>query len=163
MALNLNRVLLAGNLTRDPQVRFFANERAVADFGMAINRRTKGEDGQQKDETTFVDCEAWGRDAELIGQHFSKGRAIFIEGRLRLDQWDDKKDGTKRSKLKIVVERFQFVGSAKGERQAGDVGDGGQDDDAPPTHSPGPRRPRPAPAASDDQPPFHRSEHERMP
>lgn len=151
MALNLNRVLLAGNLTRDPQVRFFANERAVADFGLAINRRSKTADGQQKDETTFVDCEAWGRDAELIGQYCQKGKAIFIEGRLRLDQWDDKKDGSKRSKIKVVVERFQFLGDAKGDRQAGDAGEGGQDEPAPQAQ---PRRPRPAPAAADDEPPF---------
>lgn len=150
MALNLNRVLLAGNLTRDPQVRFFANERAVADFGLAINRRTKAADGQQKDETTFVDCEAWGRDAELIGQHLSKGKPIFIEGRLRLDTWDDKKDGSKRSKIKIVVERFQFVGEAKGDRKAGDGTEAPQEDEPEASAS----RPAPAPAGADAEPPF---------
>ena len=161
MALNLNRVLLAGNLTRDPQVRFFANERAVADFGLAINRRSKTADGQQKDETTFVDCEAWGRDAELIGQYCQKGKAIFIEGRLRLDTWDDKKSGEKRSKLKIVVERFQFVDS--GRRDGDQAGDGPSPepvDEQPPRRV---DRPRPAPAAADDEPPFTRSEHEAMP
>lgn len=146
MSLNLNRVLLAGNLTRDPQVRFFANEKAVADFGLAINRRSKTADGQTKDETTFLDCEAWGRDAELIGQYMTKGKGIFIEGRLKLETWDDKKDGSKRSKIKVVVERFQFVGDGKGERQAGDAGEA---DDAPP---PAARHPRPSP--SDDEMPF---------
>ena len=147
--LNLNRVLLAGNLTRDPQVRFFANEKAVADFGLAINRRSKDADGQTKDETTFVDCEAWGRDAELIGQYCQKGRGIFVEGRLKLDTWEDKKDGSKRSKLKIVVERFQFTDSAKPERQAGDASDG----DAPPRPSAGASRTR-ADGGGDDEPPF---------
>jgi single-strand DNA-binding protein len=157
MALNLNRVLLAGNLTRDPQVRFFANERAVADFGLAINRRTKSADGQQKDETTFVDCEAWGRDAELIGQYCQKGKAIFIEGRLRLDTWDDKKDGTKRSKLKIVVERFQFIDSGKGTGVAGApsaAGGGFEGTEGGDEPAPRPSRPAPAPAAADDEPPF---------
>jgi single-strand DNA-binding protein len=148
MTLNLNRVLLAGNLTRDPQVRFFANERAVADFGLAINRRTKAADGQQRDEVTFVDCEAWGREAELIGQHMVKGKGIFIEGRLRLDTWDDKKDGTKRSKIKIVVERFQFVGDAKGDRQAGEAGEGEHESE------PQPRPSRPSPPAVTDDAPF---------
>ncbi len=153
MALNLNRVLLAGNLTRDPQVRFFANERAVADFGLAINRRTKSADGQQKDETTFVDCEAWGRDAELIGQYCQKGKAIFIEGRLRLDTWDDKKDGSKRSKLKVVVERFQFVDSGR-TGQAGAPAGGPEGVESGDEPAPRPSRPAPAPAAADDEPPF---------
>ena len=148
MSLNLNRVLLAGNLTRDPQVRFFANERAVADFGLAINRKSKGEDGQTKEETTFVDCEAWGREAEMIGRYLTKGRGIFIEGRLRLDTWDDKKDGSKRSKIKVVVERFQFADSAKPERQDGDASEAERP-------APQARRPSPAPAAADDdQPPI---------
>jgi len=131
MSLNLNRVLFAGNFVRDPEVRFFANERAVASFTLASNRRSKSADGVPKEEVTFAEFEAWGRDAELIGQYCQKGKGIFIEGRLRLDQWDDKKTGEKRSKLKIVVERFQFVDSGKGERQAGDAGEGGQDEPAP--------------------------------
>ena len=150
MPLNLNRVLLGGNLTRDPQVRLFANERAVADFGLAINRRSKAADGQQKDETTFVDCEAWGRDAELISQYLTKGSPIFIEGRLRLDTWDDKKDGSKHSKLKIVVERFQFLNDAKGDRKAGGAGEAPQEE-APEDRT---SRPAPAPASADDEPPF---------
>jgi len=86
MSLNLNKVILAGNLTRDPQVRFFANERAVADFGLAVNRKFKTNDGQQKEEVTFVDIECWGRTAELVGQYLTKGRPAYIEGRLKLDQ-----------------------------------------------------------------------------
>ena len=148
MTLNLNRVLLAGNLTRDPQVQFFANERAVANFGLAINRRSKAADGQTREEVTFVDCEAWGREAELIAQYCQKGKGIFIEGRLRLDTWADKEDGTKRSKLKIVVERFQFVGDAKGDRQAGDAGEGERESE------PQPRPSRPSPPAVTDDAPF---------
>ena len=107
MSFSYNRVMLAGNLTRDPQVRFFANERAVADFGLAINRKYKTNDGQMKEETTFVDVEAWGRTAELVGQYLTKGRGCFIEGRLKLDSWDDKESGQKRSKLKIVADSVE--------------------------------------------------------
>jgi len=122
MSFSYNRVMLAGNLTRDPQVRFFANERAVADFGLAINRRYKTNDGQQKEETTFVDVEAWGRTAELVGQYLTKGRGCFIEGRLKLDTWDDKESGQKRSKLKIVADSVQFVDSRApgGEQTSGE-------------------------------------------
>ena len=142
MALNINRVLLAGNLTRDPELRCFSNDRNVCNFGIAINRRTKGADDQPRDEATFVDCEAWGRDADAIAKNFSKGRGIFIEGRLKLETWDDKKDGSKRSKMKIVVERFHYVDPAPSDRQPGDADD------------PGPRtRPAPAPTA-EAEPPF---------
>lgn len=151
MSFNYNRVTLAGNLTRDPQVRFFANERAVADFGLAINRRFKTPDGQQKEETTFVDVEAWGRTAELVGQYLTKGSPCFIEGRLRLDSWDDKKTGEKRSKLKVVADSVQFL-SSRGDRAPGAEGapaaEGGE---AAPR--PAPARPAPAPAG-DDEPPF---------
>ena len=143
MALNLNRVLLAGNLTRDPELRCFANDRSVANFGLAVNRRTKGSDGQSHDEATFVDCEAWGKDADLIAKHLAKGRGIFIEGRLKLETWEDKTDGTKRSKLKIVVERFHFVDSAPSDRQPGDA-----DETAP---APRPRR---ASSTTVQDPPF---------
>lgn len=117
MPLFVNRVMLAGNLTRDPQVRLLANERAVAHFGLAINRRYRGQDGEQKEETTFVDVECWGRTAELVGQYLTKGRNCFIEGELKLEQWT-KEDGTKRSKLKVIARNVQFIGAA---------GDGGSD------------------------------------
>jgi single-strand DNA-binding protein len=153
VSLQLNRIMLAGNLVRDPEVRFYSNDKAVASFTIANNRRFKGADGEAKEEALFVDCEAWGRDAELIGQYLMKGRGIFIEGRLKLDTWEDKKDGSKRSKIKVVVERFQFLGDAKGDRQAGDAGEGGQDEPAPQAQPSRPR-PAPAPAAADDEPPF---------
>lgn len=112
MAVAINRVLLGGNLTRDPQVRFITDKKAVADFGLAINHRYKGSDGEMKEEATFVDVEAWGRTAELVGQYLTKGRACFIEGRLKLDSWEDK-DGQKRSKLKVVADSVQFLDSGK--------------------------------------------------
>lgn len=156
MALNLNRVILAGNLTRDPQVRFLANEKAVAQFGLAINRRFKDANGQQKDETTFVDVEAWGRTAELVGQYLTKGRGCFIEGRLKLDSWDDKETGQKRSKILVVADNVQFT-DAKGDgapraRTGGD--DSGESDAA--DVRPAPARPAAPAAAStgDDEPPF---------
>ncbi len=124
---NLNRVMLMGNLTRDPELRFTPNNTAVCQVGMAINHRWKDQNGEQKEEVTFIDCEAWGRTAEVINQYLRKGRPIFIEGRLKLDQWQDK-EGNNRSKLKVVVENFQFVdskGSAEGGGGGGEGGGGG--------------------------------------
>ena len=113
MPLMLNNVQLAGNLTRDPQVRFFADERAVADFGLAINRRYREKgSGEVKEETTFIDVETWGRQAELVGQYLSKGRNCMIEGSLKLDQWEDKASGAKRTKIKVVAQRVHFIGGA---------------------------------------------------
>ncbi len=117
---NLNRVLLMGNLTRDPELRYTPNNQAVCNVGIAVNRRWRNQQGEQQEETTFVDCEAWGRAAEVINQYMKKGRPIFVEGRLKLDQWQDK-DGGNRSKLKVVVENFQFVDSREGD------GGGGRD------------------------------------
>ena len=97
MALSLNRVMLAGNLTRDPQVRFLASEKAVAEFGLAINRRFKDKDGQNKDEVIFVEVETWGRTAELVGQYLTKGRACYIEGRLKFDSGRTRKARSARS------------------------------------------------------------------
>ena len=156
MSLSFNRVLLAGNLTRDPQVRFFANERAVADFGLAINRRFKGPDGQLKEEVTFIDVEAWGRTAELVGQYLIKGSSCFVEGRLRLDAWDDKKTGEKRTKIKVVAEAVQFTGSKPSSNTAADAdGDPVADDQAPPSPRPSSRPPAArAPEPEDSSPPF---------
>lgn len=110
MPLMLNSVHIAGNLTRDVQVRFFANEKAVADFGLAINKRYRGGDGEMKEETVFVDVECWGRQAELCGQYLTKGRNCMVEGSLKLDQWEDKQSGAKRSKIKISAQRVHFLG-----------------------------------------------------
>ncbi len=125
---NLNKVMLAGNLTRDPQVRFLSNEQAVANFGIAINRRFKGNDGQVKEEVTFVDIETWGRTAELAGQFLTKGKLVYLEGRLKLDKWDEA-DGSKRSKLKVVADSIQFLSpkSDGGSRSQQDDGATGGD------------------------------------
>jgi single-strand DNA-binding protein len=105
---NLNKVMLMGNLTRDPELRHTPSGMAIADFGMAINRQRKGADGNRIDETTFVDITAFGRQAEVIQQYLRKGRPVYIEGHLRLEQWTTQ-DGQKRSKLSVVVENFQFL------------------------------------------------------
>ena len=109
---SLNRVLLMGNLTRDIEVKYTANNTAVANIGLAVNRRYRSGD-EYREETTFVDCEAWGRTAETMGKYLSKGRPVFIEGRLKLDEWQDK-DGNRRTKLVTVVENFQFIDSRGG-------------------------------------------------
>jgi single-strand DNA-binding protein len=108
---NFNKVILAGNLTRDPELRYTPKGMAIAKIGLAINRTWKNEAGETKEDTTFVDVDAFGRQAEVIGQYLKKGRPILIEGRLKLDQWDDKQTGQKRSKLGVVLESFQFLDS----------------------------------------------------
>ena len=118
---NLNKVFLMGRLTRDPEVRHTPQGTAVAKLGVAVNRFYRTQSGEQREETTFVDCEAWGRTAEVMNQYLSKGRPVFIEGRLKLDTWTDK-DGSKRSKHRVVVENFQFIDSRGG---SGGGGGGG--------------------------------------
>lgn len=109
---NLNKVMLMGNLTRDPELRYTPNNTAVANLGMAINRRWfNKQTNENQEETTFVDLEAWGRTAEVLNQYLKKGRPLYVEGRLKLDTWQDKETGGNRSKLKIVVESFEFLDS----------------------------------------------------
>jgi single-strand DNA-binding protein len=117
---NYNKVILMGNLTRDPEVKYTSGGTAIAKLGMAINRTWTNKEGQKQEETTFVDVDAFGRQAEVIGQYLKKGRPVMIEGRLKLDQWDDKQTGQKRSKLGVTLEGFQFLDSR------GEGGDGGQ-------------------------------------
>ncbi len=111
---NLNKVMLIGNLTRDPELRYTPKGTAVADIGLAINRVWKDEQNQKQEETTFVDVTLWGRQAELAQQFLAKGNPVYIEGRLNLDTWDDKATGQKRSKLKVIGENLQFLSSSKG-------------------------------------------------
>lgn len=117
---NFNKVFLMGNLTRDPEVRYTPKGTAVAQLGLAVNRTYTLENGEKKEEVTFVDVDVWGRQAETAGQYLAKGRPVFIEGRLQLDTWDDKTSGQKRSKLKVVAERVQFLGSP---RQGAEISD----------------------------------------
>jgi single-strand DNA-binding protein len=110
---NYNRVILMGNLTRDPQLRYLPSNTAVCDFGLAINRRYRDRDGNLKDEVCFVDVSAFGRQAETLNQYVRKGRPLLVEGRLKFDSWTGQ-DGQKRSKLSVVAENFQFVGAREG-------------------------------------------------
>ncbi len=114
MAANINKVLIAGNLTRDPELRYTPQGTAVAQLGIAVNRTYTSQNGERKEEVTFVDVEAWGKTAETMGQYLKKGRPVFIEGRLKLDQWDDKQTGQKRSRLKVVCDQFHFLDSGGG-------------------------------------------------
>jgi single-strand DNA-binding protein len=111
---NLNKVMLIGNLTRDPDLKYTPGNQAVCEIGLAVNRKYRTKDGEDREETTFVDCEAWGKQAEVIKQYMAKGRPIFIEGRLKLDTWEDKNGGGKRSKMRVVIEDFQFLGGGQG-------------------------------------------------
>jgi single-strand DNA-binding protein len=131
---SFNKVILVGNLTRDPELRYTPKGTAIAKIGLAVNRVWTNEAGEKKEEVTFVDVDVFGRTAENVGQYMRKGRPILVEGRLRLDQWDDKQTGQKKSKLGVVAETVQFLGSAPG------TGEGG----APAA----PRASRPAAAAS---------------
>lgn len=112
MSLNVNHVILAGNLTRDPELRTLAADRAVANFAIAVNRRFKGPEGDLKEEVTFVEVEAWGRTAEVVGQYLTKGSPCYLEGRLKLDAWVDK-DNQKRTRIKVVAETVQFLPRAQ--------------------------------------------------
>lgn len=117
---NFNKVILAGNLTRDPELRYTPKGLCIAAFALAINRKWSNEAGEQKEEVTFVEIVAFGRTGETIGQYLKKGRPMLVEGRLKLDQWDDKQTGQKRQKLSVVCESFQFLDS--GNREGGERG-----------------------------------------
>jgi single-strand DNA-binding protein len=180
---SFNKVLLLGNLTRDPQLRYLpTSNTAVADFGLAVNRKWKTPQGEEREEVCFVDCTAWARSAEVINQYCQKGRPIFIEGRLKLDQWDDKTSGQKRSKLTVVVESFQLLGSGPGGAgQGGGQGGGQGQSSGPPSEydsgdahggapsaqpapqrgaapAPAPRRPAPQ-ASAQAEPPITEDQH----
>src|SRR5215472_11664283 len=111
---SFNKVILVGNLTRDPELRYTPKGTAIAKIGLAVNRVWRNEAGETKEEVTFVDVDVFGRTAENVGQYMRKGRPILIEGRLKLDQWDDKQTGQKKSKLAVIAETVQFLGSATG-------------------------------------------------
>jgi len=119
---NFNKVMLIGNLTRDPELRYTQSGSALVNFGLAVNRRYRNRNtNEMVEETTFVDIEGWGAAAETFNQYMRKGRPVFVEGRLRLDTWEGK-DGSKRSKLVVVMENFQFLGQGS---EGGGGGGGG--------------------------------------
>jgi single-strand DNA-binding protein len=138
---SFNRVILIGNLTRDVELRYVANQMAVTDIGLAVNDRRKGANGEWIEETTFVDVTVWGRMAEVMSEYLSKGSPVFIEGRLKLDTWEAQ-DGQKRSKLKVVCERMQLLGGRGPGGQGGPGAQGGSEGGA--------RRPAARPAASNN-------------
>ncbi len=111
---SLNKVFLIGNLTRDPELRVTPKGTAICQFGIAVNRQFKDDSGATRDETTFVDIEAWGKQGELVSKYLGKGSQCMVEGRLKLDQWEDKTSGQKRSRLKVVLENVQFLGAPRG-------------------------------------------------
>ena len=117
---SFNKVILVGNLTRDPEVRYTPKGTAIAKLGLAVSRSWRSETGELKEEVTFVDVDAFGKTAETIGQYFKKGKPILIEGRLRLDTWEDKQTQQKRSKLGVVLENFRFI-ETRGDGAQGDA------------------------------------------
>lgn len=121
-----NKVMLIGNLTRDPEVRYTPKGSAVCDIGLAVNRVYSSESGEKVEEVTFVDVVLWSKLAELAGKYLHKGRPVFIEGRLQMDSWEDKQTGQKRTRLRVVGEQMQFLGSPGGDRAPG--GGGGDDE-----------------------------------
>ena len=155
---SFNQVILVGNLTRDPELRVTPKGTAICQFGLAVNRQFKDESGQTRDETTFVDIEAWGKQGELVAKYLTKGSPALVQGRLKLDQWEDKQTQQKRSKLKVVLENVQFL-SSRGAGGPGAGGQGGPDEGIDQTapverHTPPPRnnsRPAPPPQENIDE------------
>jgi single-strand DNA-binding protein len=139
---NLNKVMLIGNVTRDPEIKYTPKGSAVCDLGIAVNRVFTPEGGERREETTFVDITLWGRQAEIAGEYCKKGRSIYIEGRLQLDTWEDKTSGQKRSKLRVVGENFQLLGP-----RPGGSGGGEQSQGRPSNQSPRDSRGSSAPAS----------------
>ena len=140
--MNYNKIQIAGKLTRDPELRYTPKGTAIAKLGLAINRTWTNEAGEKKEEVTFVDVDVFGRTAENCGQYLKKGRGCFIEGRLKLDQWDDKATGQKKSKLGVVAESVQFLGGKEA----------GNGELPPPGTANARREPSSVPVAGDGQP-----------
>ena len=153
---SFNKVILLGNLTRDPEVRYTPKGSAVCDLGVAVNRVYTTDSGEKREEATFVDVTFWGRTAEVAGEYLKKGRPIFIEGRLQLDSWEDKQSGQKRSKLKVIGETMQLLGG-RAAAGAGAAGDESEEDrqsrSSGKASSPPPKSSAP-PEPDDDEIPF---------
>lgn len=157
MAASFNKVILVGNLTRDPEVRYTPKGSAVCDLGLAVNRQYSLEGGEKREEVTFIDVVLWARLAEIAGEYLKKGRPVLIEGRLQLDTWDDKQSGQKRSKLRVIGETMQLLGSRQGGGgddeggggYSGGGGGGGGGYSKPAGRSSAPPQ-RPAPSEPDD-------------
>jgi len=142
---SLNKVMLIGNLTRDPEVRFTPKGTAVCDMALAVNRRYLSDSGERVEEVTYLDIVLWNKQAELAGQYLAKGRSVFVEGRLQMDSWEDKATGQKRTKIRIVCENMQFLDSKGGAAGGGGGGggyQGGHDDEGGYSPSPPPQQAR---------------------
>lgn len=124
MAKGFNKVILMGNLTRDPETRTTPNGQSVTNFSLAVNRTWRGQDGQQQESVSFLNCVAWGKPGEIIAQYMQKGRSLLVSGRLEQRSWDDKQTGQKRSTVEVVVEDFNFVDSGSGQSGTGSTGGG---------------------------------------
>lgn len=122
MAKGFNKVVLMGNLTRDPETRSTPGGQSVTNFSLAVNRTWKGQDGQTNEDVNYIDCVAWGKPGEIIAQYLGKGRAVLVSGRLDQRSWEDKETGGKRSKIEVVVEDFNFVGDGQGAGAGGNSG-----------------------------------------
>src|SRR5207302_9874365 len=146
---SFNKVILLGNLTRDPEVRYTPKGSAVCDLGIAINRQYTLDSGEKREEVTFVDVVLWARLAEIAGEYLKKGRSVFIEGRLQLDTWDDKQSGQKRSKLRVIGENMQMLGSRPG-GGGGAPAEAGEEDRPARTTTPPPKAAAPAASEPDD-------------
>ena len=151
---SLNKVLLMGNLTRDPELRVTPKGTPICQFSLAINRQFKMESGETREEVIYVDVEAWGKQGETIAKYMTKGSPLYVEGRLRLDQWEDKTTKEKRSRMKVVLEQFQFLGDSRGGPGGGGApgsAEPGIDQTASPErHSPPVRSTAPKPAAQEN-------------
>jgi single-strand DNA-binding protein len=152
---SFNKVILLGNLTRDPEVRYTPKGSAVCDLGLAVNRAYTLDNGEKREEVTYVDVVLWARLAEIAGEYLKKGRPVFIEGRLQLDTWDDKTSGQKRSKLRVIGETMQLLGSRPG-GAGGGSGEGDEERSAPRGKPSAPPKAAAAAAAEpdDDEIPF---------
>jgi single-strand DNA-binding protein len=152
---SFNKVILLGNLTRDPEVRYTPKGSAVCDLGLAVNRTYTLESGEKREEVTFVDVVLWARLAEIAGEYLKKGRPVFIEGRLQMDSWDDKQTGQKRTKLRVIGETMQLLGSRPTSAAAAPTESGGEDRQARSGAKPAAPPKSAAPAAPDeDEIPF---------
>jgi single-strand DNA-binding protein len=160
---NYNRIILVGNLTRDPQLKYLPSQMPVVEFGMAVNRKFRGSDGQDRDEVLFIDCACFGKGAEVINNYCQKGKQLLVEGRLKYDTWEDKQGGGKRSKHSVVVDNFQLMGGPRDSGGGGAPQTSYDDAGAAPAPSRGPSRPpqtrppqtQPAPQAqAPAEPPF---------
>jgi len=153
---SVNKVMLIGNVTRDPEVKFTAKGSAVTDIGLAINRNYTLESGEKREEVTYIDVELWGRLAEIAGEYAKKGRSLYIEGRLRMDTWEDKASGQKRSRLKVVGENLQLLGGRSD--GAGRPSSGSDHESHEPSSAPArrtaPSRPSSPSTEADDDIPF---------